>query len=330
VNRRRQLIAVLGAGALILPMRSFAQQSGKVWRVGFLALRRVSILESDYNYGPFRQGMLELGYVDGKNLAIEWRSADSKIERLPALAAELVKIKVDVIVAVGGQAAGAAKKATATIPIVIVSVGDPVITGLVRSYARPGGNITGVANLNVDLGPKRLEMMLSMVPKVSRVAVLVNPSNPSNMKALDGTLVEGKKRGVTILRVDARTPQEIETAFALMAREKVGAVIVVPDALFSQNVEQVGVLAAKHRLPSIAAYLFYAEAGVLMTYGTNVADLSRRAATYVDKIFKGANPGDLPIEQPTKFEFIINRKTAKALGLTIPQSLLVSADKVIE
>jgi putative tryptophan/tyrosine transport system substrate-binding protein len=330
VNCRRKFLAVLVAGAVVLPLRSFAQQQGKVWRVGFLALRRLAILESDYSYGPFRQGMRELGYVDGKNLVIEWRSADSKVERLPGLAAELVKMKVDIIVVAGGQAAGAAQKATATIPIVIVSVGDPVVTGLVKSYARPGGNITGVANLNVDLGPKRLEMLLSMVPKLSRVAVLVNPSNPSNMKALDGTLAEGKKRGVTILRAEARTPQEIETAFALMARDNAGAVIVVPDALFSQNVQQVGDLAAKYRLPSIAAYLFYAEAGLLMTYGTNASDLSRRAATYVDKIFKGANPGDLPIEQPTKFEFIINRKTAKALGLPIPQSLLVSADRVLE
>ena len=274
--------------------------------------------------------MHELGYVDGKNLVIEWRSADGKVERLPGLAAELVKMKVDVIVTAGGQAAGAAQKATAIIPIVIVNVGDPVATGLVKSYARPGGNITGVGNFNTDLGPKRLEMLLTMVPKLSRVAVLVNPSNPSSIKSLDGTLVEAKKRGVTILRAEARTTQEIETAFALMVTENAGAVIVTPDALFGQYVQQIGDLLAKHRLPAISAYLQYAEAGFLMAYGTNSGELSRRAATYVDKIFKGANPAALPVELPTKFEFIINRKTAKALGLTIPQSLLISADKVIE
>jgi len=330
VNCRRKLLVVLGASALVAPFRSFAQRQGKVWRVGFLALRRLAILESDSNYGPFRQGMHELGYVDGKNLVIEWRSADGKVERLPGLAAELVKMKVDVIVTAGGQAAGAAQKATATIPIVIVNVGDPVATGLIKSYARPGGNITGMGNFNTDLGPKRLEMLLTMVPKLSRVAVLVNPSNPSSIKSLDGTLVEAKKRGVIILRAEARTTQEIETAFALMVRENAGAVIVTPDALFGQYVQQIGDLLAKHRLPAISAYLQYAEAGFLMAYGTNSGELSRRAATYVDKIFKGANPAALPVELPTKFEFIINRKTAKALGLTIPQSLLISADKVIE
>jgi putative ABC transport system substrate-binding protein len=328
VNRRRDVLAVLGASAAMLPLRTFAQ--GKVWRVGFLALQRVAILESDYNYGPFRQAMRELGYIDGKNLVIEWRSADSKIERLPALAAELVKMEVDVIIAAGGQATTAAQSATAKIPIVMVSVGDPVGAGLIKSYSQPGGNITGVANLNVDLGPKRLEMLLNMVPRLTRVALLLNPSNSSNIKTLEGTLAEGRKRGVTILRMDARTPQEIEAAFGVMVKNNAGAVIVVSDAVFSQQVEQVAGLATRHRLPSAAAYQFFAEAGCLMSYGANRGEMGRRAATYVDKIFKGANPRDLPVEQPTKFEFVINRKTAKALGLTIPQSLLVSADKVIE
>ena len=330
MNRRRKLLAALGASAVMLPVHSFAQQSGKVWRVGFLTLRRVAILESDYYYGPFRQGMRELGYVEGKNLVIDWRSADSIVERLPGLAAELVKMNVDLILAAGGQAAGAAQKATTSIPVVMVSVGDAVGAGLVKSYARPGGNITGLANLNVDLGPKRLEMLLGIVPRLSRVAVLVNPSNPSGIKALESIQAEGRKRGVTVLRAEAQTSQEIENAFALMVRERAGAVIVASDALFNQQVQQIAGLAAKHRLPSTSAFLIYAEAGILMTYGANTGDLYRRAATFVDKIFKGAKPADLPVEQPTTFELIINRKTAKALGLTIPQSMLISADKVIE
>jgi putative ABC transport system substrate-binding protein len=290
----------------------------------------VAILDTDYYYGPFRQGMRELGYVDGKNLVIEWRSADSKVERLPGLAAELVKMNVDIILTAGTQATSAAQKSTTMLPIVMVSVGDPVAAGFVKSLARPAGNITGLSNLNVDLSPKRLEMLLSMVPRLSRAAVLVNPSNTSNIQTLESTQAEGRKRGVKILRVEARTPQEIENAFALMMRESAGAVIVASDAFFNQQARQIAELAIKHRMPSISAFLDYAEAGVLMTYGSNTTDLYRRAATHVDKILKGAKPGDLPVEQPTRFELIINGKTAKALGLKIPQSLLIMADKVIE
>jgi putative ABC transport system substrate-binding protein len=250
MNRRRKLVIALGTSAFVGSFSSFAQQD-KVWRVGFLTLRRVAILESDYYYGPFRQGMRELGYVEGKNLVIEWRSADGKVERLPGLAAELVKMNVDLILAAGGQAAGAAHKATTIVPVVMVSVGDAVGAGLVESYARPGGNITGLANLNVDLGPKRLEMLLGMVPKLSRVAVLFNPSNPSGIKALESIQAEGRKRGMNVLRAEAQTTQEIETAFALMARERAGAVIVASDALFNQQVQQIAGLAAKHRPPYV-------------------------------------------------------------------------------
>ncbi len=274
--------------------------------------------------------MRELGYVEGKNLVIEWRFAEGKAERLPGLAADLLRLKVDVFVTQGSPAASAAQKATATIPIVMGSAGDPVGGGLVKSLARPGGNITEFSNLNVDIGPKRLEMLLSMVPKLSRVAILLSPTNPGHATNLKTVQAAAQTSGVKILPVEARTPQEIENAFSTMTREHAGAVIVAADALFTQQVRQIAELAAKHRLPSISTFREYAEAGGLMTYGSNLTDQYRRAATYVDKIFKGAKPGDLPVEQPTKFELIINGKTAKALGLKIPQSLLISADRVIE
>ena len=329
MNARRKLLIALGAGALTVPFASFAQQQGKVWRVGFLSqVGRPESLDSD-SYGGFPRGMHQLGYVEGKNLVIEWRYADGKVERLPNLAAELVQLKVDAIVTAGAPATRAAQKATATIPIVMGSVGDPVGAGLVRSLAQPGGNITGISNLNQEIGPKRLEMLLSMVPKLARVAVLVNPDN-TPVELLKQVQAAARKSNVKILPVNARTPQGIENAFSMMAQEKAGAVIVAQDPFFVQQVRQIAQLAAKHRLPSVAGIQEYVDAGGLMSYGQNRADNYRRAATYVDKILKGAKPADLPVEQPTTFELFINRKTAKALGLKIPQSLLISADKVIE
>ena len=321
----------LGAGALAAPLCAFAQQKGKVWRVGFLAQRHMDFLDSDYQYGPFRQGMRELGYVEGKNLIFEWRSAEGNSERLPGLAAELVKLKVDVIVAGGTPATLAAQKTTATIPIVMSGMGDPVGSGFIKSLAHPGGNITGVTNINVELGPKQLEMLLAMVPKVSRVAVLVNPTNLSHAAFLRGCQAGAQRLGIKeVLRADAQTPQEIENAFSMMARKKAEALIVSRDGFVNQQVRQISDLAAKNRLPTIAGLREYVEAGGLMSYGASIADQYRWAATYVDKIFKGAKPGDIPVEQPKKFELFINRKTAKALDLTISQSLLISADKVIE
>jgi putative ABC transport system substrate-binding protein len=330
MNIRRKLLVALGASALAAPLASFAQQQGKVWRVGFLTPRsRPDTLDSGI-FGAFRRGMRELGYVEGKSLMIEWRFADGTSERLSGLAAELVKLKVDVIVGAGPAATSAAQKATATIPTVMGSVGDPVGSGFVKSLAHPGGNITGISNLNVDVSPKLLEMLLSMVPKLSRVTVLINPDNPTNVMILKSVQAVAQERNVKILPALARTPQEIENAFAVMTQQNAGTVIVGRDAIFNQQARQIAQLAAKHRLPSIAAIREYAEAGGLMSYGANNADLYRRAATYVDKIFKGAKPADLPVEQPTTFELIINRRTAKALGLTVPQELLLRADKVIE
>ena len=327
---RRTLITAFGAGAFTAPLALLAQQQNKVWRVGFLSARHVDFVDSDYYYGPFRQGMRELGYVEGKNLVIEWRSAEGNNERLPGLATELVNLKVDLIVTVGTPATSAAQKATTLIPIVMGNTADPVGSGFVRTLARPTGNITGLSGMGGDVMLKQLEMLLSMVPKLSRLAVLGNPSNTDNIKKVEIVQAEGQKRGVNILRAEARTPQEIDDAFSLIRRQNAGALIVLLDQFFLQQKSQIAELTAKHRLPSMAQDRMYSEAGVLMSYGTNLADQYRRAATYVDKIFKGAKPGDLPVEQPTKFDLVINGKTAKALGLAIPQSLLISADKVIE
>ena len=276
--------------------------------------------------------MRELGYVEGKNLTIEWRFAEEKYDRLPELAAELVRLQVDVIVAGGLQAPLAAQKSTDKIAIVMVGVADPVAMGLVKSLARPGGNITGPSNITSELGPKRLEMLRDMVPRLSRAALLTNPDNPAHVKTVNVERYQaaGQKLGVTLLRLEARTPQEIENAFAVMVREKAGALLVLLDSFFQQQRSRIAELCAKHRLPCMTADRVYVEAGCLMSYGNSLADDFRRAATYVDKILKGAKPADLPVEQPTRFELVINGKTAKTLGLKIPNSLLVTADKVIE
>ncbi len=329
-STRRKLLIALGAGLLAVPLGALAQQQAKVWRVGFLSQRNRPISFDSEIFGAFRQGMRELGYVEGKNLVIEWRFADSQYERLPGLALELAQMKMDVLVAGGSDAPLAMQKATTTIPVVMANASDPVGSGLIKSLARPGGNITGLTTISYDLGPKRLEMLLGMVPKLSRVAVLVNPANTVHTRSLKNVQAAAQKLGVKILPVEARTAPEIEKAFAVMAREKAGAVMVERDALFNQQTRQIAELAMNHRLPSITALREYVEAGSLMSYGPNNVDGFRRAATYVDKIFKGAKPGDLPVEQPTTFELFINRKTAKALGLKIPQSLLISAEKVIE
>ena len=329
MNRRKLLIA-LGAGALAAPFASFAQQPGKIWRVGFLALRSPTASNPFVTYGAFLQGMHELGYVEGKNLIIEWRLAEGKVDRLPALAAELVQLKVDVIVAAGVQPTSAAQKATTTIPIVMANSIDPVGSGFVATLARPGGNITGLSNLLGDLSAKHFEMLRSIVPKVTRIAILVNPTNSVHETILKTVQTAAQKSGVTILSVQARIPQEIESAFSTMTKHNSEGVIVANDLFLNQQRRQIAELAAKNRLPSVAAVREYVEDGGLMSYGPKFIENYRRAATYVDKIFKGAKPADLPVEQPTKFELVINRKTAKALGLTIPQSLLISADKVIE
>lgn len=278
-----------------------------------------------------RKGLRELGYAEGKNLQITWRYADGRYDRFAGLAAELVRLKMDVIVTGGPTATGAAQKVTTTIPIVMANSDDPVESGFVRSLARPEGNITGLSNLSGELGPKQLELLLGMVPGLARVAVLVNPANASSVAmVLKPLQAAAQSKRIAMSSVEARAPQEIDAAFARVVREKAEAVIVVQDALFSQQRGRLADLAAKHRLPTIGRDPYYAEAGGLMSYGPDALDNFRRVATYVHKIFKGAHPGDLPVEQPTKFALIVNRKTAGALGLAIPQSVLLRAEQVIE
>lgn len=329
MNNRRKLVIVLGAGALAAPFETFAQPQGKVWRIGFLSASHVEFLDSDVYYGPFRQGMRELGYVEGKNLIIEWRSAEGQDERLAGLAAELVNLNVDLIVATNTPATRAAQKATTSIPIVMGNVSDPVRSGFVNSLARPAGNITGLSTTAVDFTPKQFEMLLAMVPKLSRLAVLLNPTNSSSVTRLEAMQVEAQKRGVKIIRVEARTPKEIDDAFSQMRTQDAGALFVL-SSLFNQQKDQIAELAAKNRLPAVAGDRIFTEAGILMSYGPGLTGQFRRTAAYVDKIFKGAKPADLPVEQPMTLELFINGKTAKTLGLKIPNSIRVQATKIIE
>ena len=327
MNRRDAVFALLALCAA--PLVSQAQQEGKIWRVGFLTQRRrPDSIDSDF-IGGFPRGMRELGYVEGKNLVIEWRF-EERFERLPDRAAELVRLNLDVIVSGSSQAIRALQTATSTTPIVMATSGDPIGSGFVKSLARPGGNITGLSNLTSDIGIKQLELLLTMVPKLSRVAVLVNPVNPSLATFLKNVQSAGQAGGVTVLPLEARTSQEIEDAFTTITQGNARAVIVPTDALFIQNYRKIAELAAKNRLPSVSQIREYAEAGGLASYGPNLTEQFRRAATYVDKIFKGAKPSELAVEQSSKFELLINSRTAKALGVTVPQSLLQRADEVIQ
>jgi putative ABC transport system substrate-binding protein len=330
MNRRRSIIAVVALGAVAGPLASFAQQQGKVWRVGFLSLQARTDSLSSRNYGAFLKGMRDLGYVEGKNLVIEWRFADGNFERLPVLAADLVQLKVDVIVAVASAAISAAQKATTTIPIVMATTGDPVGSGFVKSLARPGGNITGLSNMGGDTGAKHVDLLLTVVPKLSRVAVLVSPTSTTYRAISESVHAGAQKAGVKTLVAEASSPQEVENAFSMIARENAGAVIVGAAPFFGLQRQQIAELAIKYRLPSIFGNRTYVEAGGLMSYGQNLAHNYLRAASYVDKIFKGAKPGDLPVEQPVTLELVVNLKTAKAIGLTIPQAILLRTDQVIQ
>ena len=330
MNNRRKLVIALGAGALTAPFSSFAQQQGKVWRVGFLASRARPVPVDFGLYGEFLRGMRELNYIEDKNLIIEWRFSEGRAELLPIFAAELVRLKVDVIVVPSTPAASAAQKATASIPIVFVTLSDPVGSGFIKSLARPGGNITGLTNMALEITPKHLDMLRGVIPKLASVAVLMNADNSISIEILKTIQGGAQKAGIRILPVEVRNSRNIESAFPMMSREHAGAMIIVQDPLFTQEIRQVAELAAKYRLPAIGALREYAEHGILMSYGPNFSDIFRRAATHVDKIFKGTKPADLPVEQPTKFELFINGKTAKSLSLKIPQSLLIMADKVIE
>jgi putative ABC transport system substrate-binding protein len=316
---------------LVAPLAAAAAQSPeKVPRVGYLSPGSPSDPGRLRRFEALRQGLRELGYVEGQNISLESRWAEGKLDRYPTLLADLVRLKVQVIVAVGGSATQAAQQATRTIPIVMSVVIDPLGSGLVSSLARPGGNVTGLSNMSSDLVGKQFEVLKQAVPEVSRVALLWNPENPGSAPQLREAEAAARALGVRLHAFEARGPQEIDTAFAAMTRVRAGALVVLADAILLNQRKQIAELAAKAHLPSVSANREYAEAGGLIVYSADFLDLERRAATYVDKILKGAKPADLPVEQPTKFELVINLKTAKALGLRIPPSLLGRADQVIE
>ena len=327
---RRAFISTLTGGLLAAPLAAEAQPAAKVARIGFLA---TSLAANPHLTDAFGQGLRDLGYVEGRTVVIEYRDAEGNLERLPALAAELVALKVDVIVSPNTPAALAAKQATRTLPIVFVGVGEPVASGLVSSLARPGGNVTGLSVVSPELVGKWLELLTQAVPEVSRVAVLRQPGamdERTEKDMLKGAEVAARALGVRLQFVEARSSADLERAFSDMIRERAGALTVRPAPMFVSERRRLVALAAKNRLPAVYPWREFVDAGGLMAYGPNLADLYRRAAPYVDKILRGAKPGDLPVEQPTKFELAINLKTAKALGLTIPPSLLQRADQVIE
>ncbi len=330
MTTRRAFIGTVAGGLLAAPLGAEAQPAAKIARIGFLA---VNLAPNPHLREAFLQGLRDLGYVEGRNVVIEYRDAEGKLERLPALAVELVALKVDVILAGGTPQALAAKQATRTLPIVFAAHADPVGSGLVTSLARPGGNVTGLSLLAPELVGKRLEQLKQAVPGVNRVAVLWEPGayvELTERDILKETEVAARALGVRLQFVEARGPADFDRAFSDMTRARAGALTVLPSTMFIIERRRLVDLAAKNRLPAVYTSREYVDAGGLMAYGPSIADLFRRAATYVDKILKGAKPGDLPVEQPTKFELVINLKTAKALGLTIPPSVLSRADEVLQ
>jgi ABC-type uncharacterized transport system substrate-binding protein len=329
MDRRRFLLSSL-AVALAIPRRARAQPAGGSYRVGILSNVPISNPRGARLWGEFAQALRDLGYVEGRNLTIENLSSDGRYDQLPALAAELVRHKVDVIVAPAAQNVIAARQASATIPIVMVGVGDPIGSGLAASLARPGGNVTGTSFLTSAMVGKQLEMLALIVPQARRLAILVNPTNPGMSLLLEQAKSATQALGVQLQAVEARSAGELDAAFAAVTRERAGGVFVPWDGTFLVRLRQIVSLAASARVPVLYGERGYVEAGGLACYGPSAIESNRRAASYVDKILKGAKPAELPIEQPTQFELVINLKTAKALGLTIPPSLLARADQVIE
>jgi ABC-type uncharacterized transport system substrate-binding protein len=325
MDRRTVILAVAGS-LLAMPFASHAQTRAKVWRIGMLETTSTTLNAA--NLEAFRQGLRELGYAEGRNLIIEYRSTDGRIERFVDLAAELVGMKVDLIVARQTAAAIAAKNATLTIPVVMTAMGEPLL--VVASLAHPGGNVTGLSSVTVDIESKRLGLLRELVPASTRIAALYNMSSPTNPGQWQQIETAARSMGIQARLLDVRKPEDLGPAFDAAIRQRTDSLIVGQDGLLQANRNLIVELAANHRLPAIYRSMEFIEAGGLMAYGPNYPDLYRRAASYVDKILKGAKPGDLPIEQPTKFELIINLKAAKALALTIPQSLLLRADEVIQ
>jgi putative ABC transport system substrate-binding protein len=329
--KRREFITLLGCTAATWPLVARAQQpAGRVYRIGYLSI--LSREQTLYLIKAFEEGLRSLGYRVGENVAIEYRFAHGEMERLPALAADLVRLGVDIIVATGtNPTTVAAMKATTTIPIVMTSGVDPVSAGLVASLARPGGNVTGLAaDTGGEIIGKRLELLKETLPNLSRLGILFNPDGAPNRSRLTSMRDAAQALGLTLVPVEARGLDALEQAFAIMVRERAQAFVSLGDSVLFSYRGQIAEMALRNRLPAASYQKEYAEAGFLLTYGADIPDLCRRSAAFVDKIFKGAKPADLPVEQPTKFELVINLKTAKALGLTVPPTLLTRVDEVIE
>jgi putative ABC transport system substrate-binding protein len=323
---RREFITLFGGAAAAWPLVARAQQPERIWRLGML--ETTSLPANAANVDSFRKALRELGYVEGRNLLIEYRSADGRAERFPQLAAELLHLKVDLIVARGTPAALASKNASSTIPVVTTALANPF--SVVTSLARPGGNVTGLSSLSTDLHSKRVELMREMVPGIARIAVLFDLGNPNLTRSREEIETGGRSLGIQPQFLNVRKPQDIGPAFDDAAGQHAEALLVGLDTLTQANAKLIVELAAKHRLPALYTSREFVDLGGLISFGVSYPDLYRRAATYVDKILKGTKPADLPVEQPTKFELVINLKTAKALGLTVPPMLLARADEVIE
>ena len=325
---RRRFVALVGS-ALAAPFAG-AEPPARHWRVGFLAqIARPAPIENHF-FGALPQGLRELGYVDGKNLAMEWTFGDGRISALPKLAAQLVARNPDIVVTAGTLSAVAMRDATSTLPVVFGNVSDPVASGLVKSLARPGTNMTGLASLAVDLIPKLFEHLMVGLPGMSRIAALINPAQASQVKSIPTLQAAAERSGVRVKVVEARTPQEIEQAFAQLARDRTQGLIIALEGLFIQQRRQLVELSEKHRIATVSGDNEFARAGGVISYGADQVAMFRRAAGYVDRILKGAMPADLPVEQPITFELVVNRKAARGLGLNISPSLLLRADRVIE
>ena len=325
---RRAFLGTLAGGLLAAPLAAEAQPAGRVYRIGFLG-NSTAALEANL-VGPFREGLRDLGYVEGRNVLIEYRWAEGKYDRFPALIGELLALKVAVIVTAGTPATLAVKKATTSVPLVMLAVGDPVGTGIVPSLSHPGGNITGLTAISTEMDAKRLELLREVVPSVSYIALLWNAGSPLQVLAEKQVQAAAQVLRMRVLSLGVKTEEEIKSALAVMARERPDALLVLADRLLLHHRALIMDFATRHRLPGVHAYRELVEAGGLMSFGPSYADMHKRAAYFVDRILKGARPGDLPVERPLTFELVINLKTARALGLTIPQSLLQRADQVIE
>jgi putative ABC transport system substrate-binding protein len=328
ILKRREFITLVGGAAVAWPLVAAAQQGAKVPRVGFLG-NSDAALEANL-IGPFRDGLRALGYEQGRNIAIEYRWAEGNYDRFPALVAELLASNVDVLVTAGTPAALAIKKATTSVPVVMIAVGDPVGTGLVPSLARPGGNLTGLSSIAPDLEGKRLELLREVVPRLSRVGMFVNSLNPFHTGSVQQARTAAQALGIQLQLLDVRAAEDLDAAFAAILKERPEALFILADRVFLHNRARMMDFAARQRLPNINAYHELVQAGGLMSFGPSYEDMHRRAAIYVDKILKGARPADLPIEQPTKFTLVINLKAAKAIAVDVPPILVARADEVIE